>query len=528
MSLWYGWGEPADAMALPPRLAMLLEQALDVRAPAPVVPLADVRLPPVSLRPAVLAELAAVVKDENVRTGAEERVRHARGKSTVDLLRLRAGDASDAPDAVVLPGSHDDVEAVLRICSAHRVVVVPYGGGTSVVAGLVPSRDGFTGVVALDLRRLDRLVSVDPVSRLAVVEAGVRAPAADELLGAHGFTLGHFPQSYEYASIGGFAATRSSGQYSAGYGRFDDMVVGMRVATPSGTVEIGRAPRSAAGPDLRQLFLGSEGTLGVITAVTLRVHPVPVESVHNGWSFPSFADGAAALRRLAQDGPLPTMLRLSDEYETAVSSSQANGCAVVVAYEGASVSATRRRTEAVLRDCGGTPLGKRVGDEWVRTRFEVPYLRDALLAAGALAETVETAAFWSTLPGLYEAVRTALIEALSAQGTPPIVLCHVSHVYATGASLYFTVVCAQAQDPIAQWRAAKEAANRAIIDAGGTITHHHAVGTDHAAAFAEEVGPVGIAALHAVKQRLDPAGILNPGVLMGLPEPTGGTGRAIR
>jgi alkyldihydroxyacetonephosphate synthase len=236
----------------------------------------------------------------------------------VDLLRLRGGEADAAPDAVVLPGSHDEVLAVLRACTAHRVAVVPFGGGTSVVGGLAPDRAGFTGVVALDLRRLDRLVDVDTEARLATLEAGVRAPRAERLLAEHGYTLGHFPQSFELASIGGFAATRSSGQFSAGYGRFDDMVMRLRVATPQGTVDVGRAPRSAAGPDLRQLFLGSEGALGVITAVTVRVRPAPGEPVVDGWAFESFTDGLVAVRALSQDCTLPTMVRLSDEVETAI------------------------------------------------------------------------------------------------------------------------------------------------------------------------------------------------------------------
>jgi len=516
MSLWYGWGDPANALVLPPHVAALLDQALGVRPPAsPVVSLDAVRLPPSSLAPDVVAELADCVSVEHIRAGAEDRVRHTRGKSTVDLLRLRAGEADDAPDAVVLPGTHEEVEAVLRVCAAHRVAVVPFGGGTSVVGGLAPARSGFNGVVALDLGRMERLISVDPVSRLAVFEPGVLAPAAERLLGDHGFSLGHFPQSFEYASIGGYAATRSSGQFSAGYGRFDEMVVALRVATPVGTMEIGRAPRSAAGPDLRQLFLGSEGTLGVITAVTVRVHPTPAERICEGWSFSSFADGTTALRRLAQDGPLPTMVRLSDEYETAVGSAGAGGCVAMVGYEGSSVAQVRAGAERVLREAGGNPLGEGVGEEWMRTRFQAPYLRDALLNAGALAETVETATFWSELPTLYDAVRSSLMDALTSQGTPPIVLCHVSHVYSAGASLYFTVMCAQAADPVAQWRMAKEAANRAILDAGATITHHHAVGTDHASSFVEEVGPLGIEALRAVKQRLDPTGVLNPGVLLG-------------
>ncbi|TDD85497.1 FAD-binding oxidoreductase, partial [Actinomadura darangshiensis] len=315
--LWSGWGDPAKAAPLPEPMVGLLRDLLSVRpADAPPAALPDVKAAAPRLPGEDLTALAAVVGDGNVRADTESRVRHTRGKSTPDLLRIRAGDTSDTPDAVVLPGSHDEVLAVLEACAARRIAVVPFGGGTSVVGGLAP--EGVTAFIALDLRRMDRLVSLDEVSRTAVLQPGLRAPAAEALLNERGYTLGHFPQSYEWASIGGFAAARSSGQASAGYGRFDDMVVGLTAATPEGTLDLGRAPKSAAGPDLRQLVLGSEGAFGVITSVRVRVHPVPAAKEYEGWRFASFAEGTAALRRLAQDGPLPAVLRLSDEAETMV------------------------------------------------------------------------------------------------------------------------------------------------------------------------------------------------------------------
>jgi alkyldihydroxyacetonephosphate synthase len=517
---WNGWGDPAQATHLSPEVIGLLQQALHVEAPAAgAVELADVRVPDSRLPEPVLRELTGAVGD-HVSTAADSRIRHTRGKSTVDILRMRAGEASDAPDAVVWPGSHQEVLDVLDVCQRHAVAVVPFGGGTSVVSGLSPSREESRPVVvALDLTRMDRLLGLDEVSRTATFEPGVRGPAAEALLLARGFTLGHVPQSYEYATIGGFAATRSAGHYSAGYGRFDEMVVGLRVATPRGSIELGRAPRSAAGPDLRQLFLGSEGILGVITAITVRVLPAPTERAFAGWWFGSFAEGTAALRRLAQDGPVPTMLRLSDESETFINATitgdaGSGGCLAVVGYEGSSALARRGEVEDVLRAAGGSPVTADA-DEWVRARSQAPYLRDALLEAGALVETVETATFWANLPKLYEAVRDCLVADLSALGTPPLVACHISHTYPTGAALYFTVICAQADDPVAQWRHAKQAVNAAIVAAGGTITHHHAVGRDHAAGLAEEVGPLAMDVLRAVKTCLDPTGILNPGILLG-------------
>ncbi|MEV5748884.1 FAD-binding oxidoreductase [Actinoallomurus sp. NPDC052308] len=515
---WDGWGDPDRATPLPASVVGLLRELLGVRAdPAPPVRLEE--MTPPAPNPAVRV-LAETVGPDWVVSDDETRIRHTRGKSTPDLLRIRAGDASAAPDAVVLPADHEQVLAVLERCSRERVAVVPFGGGTSVVGGLTAAGEGFAGVVALDLRRLDRITAHDTVSRTATLQAGLRAPRAEALLAERGFTLGHYPQSYEWATIGGFAATRSSGQASAGYGRFDEMVAGLTVATPRGTLTLGRAPRSAAGPDLRELVLGSEGAFGVITDVTARVCPLPETRRYEGWRFPTFAEGTAAVRALAQDGPLPTVLRLSDETETMIGlarpdeigEGRGDGCLAVCGYEGhrEDVAARRAGAHAVLTAHGGEPLGDAPGESWAAGRFSAPYLRDALLDVGAFAETLETAGFWSVLPRLAESVRQTLSRELPSS----LVMCHISHVYRDGASLYFTVVTAQGDDPLGRWRHAKAAVGDAIIEAGGTITHHHGVGTDHRDRLADEIGPLGVDVLRAVKDRLDPAGILNPGVLV--------------
>lgn len=483
----------------------------------------DVSLRPNRLPSGTLESLSAAVGAGNVLSDHEARIRHTRGKSTPDLLRLRAGDAAAAPDLVLLPGSHEEVLGLLEVCSRDRVAVVPFGGGTSVVGGLAPAAEGFSGVVAVDLRRMDALLALDEDSRVAELEPGLRGPQAESLLAAMGYTMGHFPQSFEYATLGGFAAARSSGQASAGYGRFDELVMGLRLASPAGTLILGRAPRSAAGPDLRQLVLGSEGAFGVITALTVAVRPAPEARIYDGWRLDSFTHGIGVLRSLVQDGPRPTVLRLSDEVETAlnlarpseVGVSSAGGCLAIVGYEGteAEVEARRSQVSRLLAADGARPE-EGAGEHWARDRYRGPYLRDALLDAGALVETLETVTFWSSVPGLYESVSRALREALTSQGTPPLILCHVSHVYPAGASLYFTVACAQAEDPVAQWLSAKAAASDAILAAGGSITHHHGVGTDHRDWYAREIGDLGVGVLRAVKARLDPAGIMNPGVLV--------------
>ncbi|OAA26054.1 alkyldihydroxyacetonephosphate synthase [Frankia sp. EI5c] len=539
--VWWGWGAAEKHHPLPAAIRDLLG-ALGIPArPSPPVKLADVLLPPARLPVRVMIELRALVGGEHVLDDRESRVRHCRGRSTVDLLRLRAGDASGAPDVVVVPSDHNQILAVLRICSHHRVAVVPFGGGTSVVGGLTPSAplESWNGVVALDLRRLGGLRDVDTISGTAVLGAGLRGPAAEALLAEHGLTLGHVPQSWEYATIGGFAATRSSGQASSGYGRFDQIVTGLRLATPVGTWQPGRVPASAAGPDLRQLALGSEGAFGVITEVTVRVRPAPERHTYEGWRVANLMTGLELLRELAQRDLLPTVCRLSDEVETAAGLANSvtagtdvtaapaapptptsmpvpGGCYLLTGYEGDAGTVARRAAavRAVVAAGGGQALGEGVGLDWLEGRFHAPYLRDALLDEGIFAETLETAAYWTYLPAVYAAVRAAVTGAIEADGSPAAVLCHVSHVYPAGASLYFTVVCAQGPDPVSRWNRAKRAAGDAIMANGGTITHHHAVGTDHRPWIQEEIGEAGVAVLRAVKAALDPAGILNPGVLV--------------
>lgn len=524
--LWSGWGVADRHVPLSDDVRGLVQQALGItQQDTPAVDEADVTLPPNRLDDSTLQPLVDVVGAEHVRTDDPTRLRHAAGRSTTDLLRLRAGSIDRAPDAVVLPASHDEVLAVLNACAEAGIAVVPFGGGTSVVGGVDPRTDGFQGVIAVDVRRLASLVAIDPVAQTATLDAGLKGPEAEALLAAEGWTLGHWPQSFEHASLGGFAATRSAGQASAGYGRFDDMVVAMRVATPAGTLDVGRAPASAAGPDLRQLFLGSEGTLGVITRLTVRVRPRPEQVVDEAWRFPDFATGAAALRRLAQDDIPVTVARLSDETETGVNqlldgTQPTGGCLAIIAYEGTAerVAVRRQETAAALQAAGGAALGEDAAAGWRDSRFAAPYLRDSLLDAGALVETLETAAWWSSLDATRQAVQRAVSAALADSGAQPMVLCHVSHIYPTGASLYFTVLTAAGPDPVARWQSVKRAATEAIMTSGATLTHHHAVGADHAPWLAAEDGPLGVDVLRAVKARLDPAGICNPGTL--LPPPT--------
>ncbi len=526
MMKWDAWGDPAQAKPLSDGIRNLLEQALGVSdSSLPELEPDQVRLRPSALSPADRDALADIVGAEHCGVDDRARLLRAGGKSTLDLLRRRDPGVQDAPDAVLLPGDEDQIAAILRLCGQRSIAVVPFGGGTSVVGGLDPLRGEFKAVISLDLRRLNELHSLDEVSGEAELGAGVTGPEAERLLGERGFSLGHFPQSFQFATIGGFAATRSSGQDSAGYGRFNDMVRGLRAVTPAGVLDLGRAPESAAGPDLRQLLVGSEGVFGIITRVRVRVHPAPAAARYEAWSFPDFATGAEALRAVTQTGTGPTVIRLSDEAETGVNLATADsigensitgGCLAITVFEGTKehVESRHAETAALMTARGGTSLGEAPARAWEHGRFNAPYLRDSLLSAGALCETLETATNWSNIPALKAAVTEALTTALAETGTPALVLCHISHVYPTGASLYFTVVAGQRGNPIEQWRKAKTAASDAMVRTGATITHHHAVGADHRSWMRDEVGDLGVQVLRAVKATLDPAGILNPGKLI--------------
>ncbi|WP_241160423.1 FAD-binding oxidoreductase [Microbacterium sp. Y-01] len=521
---WNGWGDPSRAKGLPLAVRTLLPLLLGrIRRPEPPVALDAVQLAPSALTADDLAAFRAAVGPQHVDDSAESRIRHAGGRSTPDLLRRRQVEQA-APDAVVRPSTHDEVRACLDVAVDRGIALIPFGGGTSVVGALDPERGGHRAVVSLDLRRLDGLLSLDEISGEAVLAAGTSGPEAEALLAAHGLELGHFPQSFRYATIGGFAAARSSGQNSAGNGRFDAMVTGIRVATPTGDIEVGRAPGSAAGPDLVRIFLGSEGIFGIITEVRVRVHPIPRGRVFESWTFPDFSAGVEGLRRVAQHGDGPTVIRLSDEAETAVSLAQigrigkalAKGASVVTVYEGERIAERRARVSAHLASAGGSSAGEGAAEDWLEGRFDGPYLRDSLLDAGVFCETLETATTWSNLPALRSAVADALTRGFAEAGAKSYVMCHVSHVYPTGASLYFTVLAGIRSDPLTVWGAVKARANDAILAAGGTISHHHAVGRDHAPWLAEEIGDTGVRILAAIKRELDPAGILNPGAVIPL------------
>ncbi len=534
---WWGWGDPEHPPALPAHALGYLRKSIGVApAPRPPVALGEVSLAAPALDGGALGRMRAIVGREHVRDDHAERVLHAAGKGYPDLLELRAGSPRCAPDAVLYPGSREQVGEVLAACAELSVAVVPFGGGTSVVGGVAALRGGQRAVVALDMSRIAATFELNDSSRTVTADAGMRVCDLERALAARGYTLGHFPQSYEHVTLGGCAATRSAGQASSGYGRFDALVRGLRVSTPSGRIDLAAVPASAAGPSLREALVGSEGTLGTIDSLDLRVRPAPQTRRYDGVFFADFARGTKAMRALCQRGVVPDVARLSDESETAVSlllspegvgkraaraylrlRGYGDGCLAILGFEGEDRQVRRRRSAALrlVREHGGLPVGGSPGRAWLRSRFQGPYLRDDLLTHGVMVETLETATQWSNLLALHGSVGAAISDSLRACGTAAMAMCHVSHLYETGASLYFTFFARQLDDdPLGQWQAVKAAASEAIVSGGGTITHHHAVGRDHAGWLEREIGAVGVRALRSLKAELDPAGIMNPGKLL--------------
>ncbi len=510
-------------------IPLTLQEFLDERGLGPVSPRPALDLAALEIRAPRLdaAALAALGCDYDL--DDMTRLRCSGGFSFTDLCRRRWPQGPvPVVDAVALPDSHEQVRAILDAATAHGWAVVPFGGGTSVVDGIGVADRPTIGVA---FWRMNAVKHLDPQSGEVVVEPGVTGPELERWLGARGFTWSHLPQSWERATVGGYAATRSSGQASTGYGRSDATVTKVRVASPRGDFSLGTAPASAAGPDLQQLFLGSEGAFGILTEVGVRVRPVPEKQVYDGVLFPTFAAGSRAFRELLQQRTPADVMRLSDADESAVNLAMSGlhgwkkqafdrytalrkvdgGCLAIAGWEGPAEVVRSRRGLAhkVFGRFGGVNLGGMVGNAWRKGRYSGPYLRDALLDAGYLVETLETANEWSELSATYAAVPAAI----RAEIGNCLIGTHLSHIYPTGASLYFTVIAALEDDPVAQWRRAKRAATDALVATGATITHHHAVGRDHAPWLPAEIGQSGVDLLRAIKAHLDPDGIMNPGVL---------------
>ncbi|MDO5672341.1 MAG: FAD-binding oxidoreductase [Actinomycetaceae bacterium] len=540
-SVWWGWGQESHPRNIPPAVWPFLKREFGI-VPSTQrkdpVPIDSVDVPPSALEETVISELMGILGSTNVKTDRHTRITHASGKSYPDMYRLRTGNARHAPDAVLYPSTEEQIMQIFQAAEDHDLAVVPFGGGTSVVGGLEPLKNGKKAVVCIDMRRFNELIHIDPVSNLARVQAGMRGPELEFALQRQGFTLGHIPQSHQEATIGGYIATRSAGQASTGYGRSDALVRGLTMVSPAGTITLGnRAPSTAAGPQLMEALIGSEGTMGIITEITLEVVEKPTHTEYASWAFASWEQAATAFRRLYQEcgpGMVPHVCRLSDEEETRdtlimagkigqfllkilKARSMDTPCISLFLWEDTNKSKAKYRKricERVLRAAGGKRLPKLLAEKWESGRFSGPYLRDALMSEGVLVDTLETATTWNNLNTVYRAVQEAIQQVGAQQGHKTLVQCHISHVYRSGASLYYTFLTQENEDPLAQWQAIKTAACQAIVAAGGTITHHHGVGRDHLPYVMPEFGYLGTQILSDMKARLDPHAILNPGKLI--------------
>lgn len=523
---WNGWGFEGEFVGLPEEAADWLAAQIGLGAPLAVRAEAELDLPPARPLPAL-----GVFMD----VSAAARLRHAAGQSFPDLVALRTGHGLRLPDGVVTPASPEECCEILRRAGAGGVKVVVRGGGTSVVGGVTVSGEAPT--VVLSLAALRGLVRLDALSQLATFRAGTLGPEVEAALAPHRLRLGHEPQSFELSTVGGWVATRSAGQRSTGVGKIEDLLAGAEVATAQGVWRLPPLPAAAAGPELRRLLAGSEGRLGVLTEVTLRVRPLPAWEEGAMVSFPSWEEGMAVCRTLLQEGCPVEVLRLSDEAESQLAlrlahlpgaMRRASGwlrrlprlahpCLLLLGWAGSEeeVDQARHRAARVWRAHGGVSLGPFGWNSWRSQRFRHPYLRDALLDQGVGVDTLETAAPWSALGDVYANVAAALRGAGAGLGVRVVVLCHLSHAYRDGASLYFTFFWPLAAgQEVAQWAAFKRAASEAVVASGATISHHHGVGTLHAPWLEREVGTVGRGVLEAAAAAVDPGGVLNPSVLV--------------
>lgn len=488
-----------------------------------------------------LEHLRSICGADWVRTDAYERVFHCVGKSYYDLLRIRCRQLPGLPDAVVYPGSADVIARLMTFAEQNNAVIIPFGGGSSVVGGVDATDPQGRRVITLDTTRLTTVLSIDKDSLLATVQSGIYGPELEKALQARGVTLGHYPQSFEFSTLGGWIAARGAGQQSNRYGTASDFLASARVITPKGLLRTLDYPQSAAGPDFNHWIAGSEGTMGVILDATVRVRPVAPHREIRAFLFPDFRRGAAAIRTIVQDGVSVSMMRLSDDEETRfymrfsklgkkksvggrLSSSVMKltpwgktPCLLLVGAEGSEdeVADSQKAVTRICRKQSAIALGTGPGSHWYEGRFEMPFLRDPLMDHGYGVDTFETSTRWNNINELYTRVREAVRGALRQRAGDAIVMTHISHSYQDGASLYMTYIFRRDdKDPIAQWRQLKKAASDAVIAGGGTISHHHGVGVDHLPWMSADKGPLALDALSAARRALDPSTIMNPGKLL--------------
>jgi alkyldihydroxyacetonephosphate synthase len=515
-----------------------------VKVAAPVrfdqLPVPDPNVPP-----ALRTELEQALSGRFVSIDPLDRVVHSRGKSLRDLIRQRRGHLARLPDVIVRPGTEEEVVAIVQAALQADAVLIPFGGGSSISGSLEAPAAETRPVISVDLARLDEVLEIDSVSRLARVQAGIFGPQLEEQLAALGYTMGHFPDSFPHSTLGGWIATRSSGMQSDRYGDITDMVKGLRVVTPSGTLATGPIPAASNGPSVREMVLGSEGRLGIITEATVHVRRIAPRRTILGYLFPTFADGLAAMRDLAGSDYPVSLTRVSDANETQFSFAMRvrptpidrlqstalqtylrrrlgfdrdQTCLSFIGYEGSDrhVRAQRRAVGRLVKRHGGLCVGSGPGVLYDQKKFDIPYIRDFLLDRGAAGDVSETATTWSNLMPLYEAVMSAADAAFAQLAVQGYAMCHLSHSYHAGACLYFTIAFrATSEDAmLAEYEVVKSAIQQAFVDNGGTLSHHHAVGTEHAQWLTDDISAAGVAMVSALFDGFDPGKHLNPGKIV--------------
>jgi alkyldihydroxyacetonephosphate synthase len=556
MMKWWGWGDPQKIFPMEdkPNLWNWISNILlikDNTKTAEPVLRSQVNISAPNLNEDFLMEISSQLEKEQIFITDEERLLHSYGKSYADLFYVRKGIVKKAPDIVIYPKSHEDVETIMKLAHSHNVCVIPFGGGTNIVGGVDPrdqtlTAKGIRTIVSLDMKLMDKLISLDPQSQTAVIQAGALGPVLEKHLEAEGWSLGHYPDSFEYSTLGGWLATRSAGMQSDAYGKIEDMLVSLKMVTPTGTVITRTTPASSAGPDLNRFVVGSEGILGVITEATMRVHKSPEVKDYKGFLFPSFEKGVEAIKECIDKNWIPSMIRFQDSGESqlafnmklpkkgieAVIQKQIKRflsvtgyhqpCIMVVGFEGDLKNTQVISHEAVkiLKKHRAFSLGKSVGKTWSKDKFNVPYLRDYMMDYAVMVDVAETAAVWSKLLPVYhktiEEVKKRFQEEDNGAGY---IGCHISHTYKTGACLYFTYAAKQTPGKeMEQYYGYKKLITDIFLKNGATLTHHHAVGYEHSPWMETEVSATGLRALKAVKEALDPKNICNPGKVLPVEE----------
>lgn len=556
MMKWWGWGDPQKTFPMhdKPNLWNWLSEILNLTSDqkvTEVVSRSQVNMPSPNMNDDFLLEVSSRLEKNQIFTNDDERLLHSYGKSYADLFYARKGIIKRAPDLVIYPKSHEEVEMIMKSAHFHNVCVIPFGGGTNIVGGVDPrdqtiTAKGVRTIVSLDMKHMNKVLSVDPKSHTAVIQAGAIGPDLENQLQEKGWSLGHFPDSFEYSTLGGWLATRSAGMQSDAYGKIEDMLVSLKMVAPVGTIVTRTVPTSSAGPDINKWVVGSEGILGVITEATMRIHKLPEIKDYKGFIFPSFEKGVAAIQECLDKNWIPSMIRLQDAGESKLAfnmkspktgvealfqkqiknfltiTGYTSPCIMIIGFEGElkNTKIISQEVLKILKKYRAFSLGKSVGKTWSKDKFNIPYLRDYVMDYGIMVDVAETAATWSKILPVYyktiEEIKNKFHEEHDGYGY---VGCHISHTYKTGACLYFTYATKQIPgNEMAQYYSFKKLITDTFLKNGATLTHHHAVGYDHSPWMEAEISATGIKALKAVKQSLDPKNICNPNKLLPVEE----------